>query len=601
MNVLFKTLKYFQWSKLSKELLFFLGFVFVSIALTYPWLLYFDRSVYGYGHPFYVIWRFWWNSFSATREINPDFTQFIGAPVGSSVISLVDPVIPFLLGNLLTRLTHSPVFAYNFLVFLSLPLSGYFSFLLFRHLTGKKLISFFFALLYAFSPYHLAHLGQFSLASIQLFPLVILAFVKIREKPTLKSSVFLGLVVALSFLTDLYYGYFSLLLLLFLLFFDLLINSGKDRRLWTSIKALPYYLLSGIIAVLLVLPFLYPLLLTRLINIDLGLPLTPGLDDLIVHTARPWDYFLPVLTHPWLGSVTARLKDLIESSRGSYWFYLPHTTEAGIFLGFTISFLALGAAVYYCFRRRKDPTLFWVPVFFATALSLFFISLPPDIYLGKNNEHHIILLSYRLHQLFPMFRAYVRLGILVLLLFLSLAVWLTGQVLDCWSLRTRRIFILLIFVIIPFEFLNNLSGSLYIFDRTPSVYQWLAKQPDNFIIAELPVDGFLGNCPGCLIFQSEHTKYLFGPPELIYYDYYESSRKDDQNYIPFQGIPLSFNEEAYRTMKNSGVKYLVVHTLTLFRHPNQPFLPITFNSAWFFEYFKPIQTFSDGIIYELVQ
>ncbi len=143
MKVLLRAVNYVKRPGIPQETFFFLGFVFISIILTFPWLLYFDKSTYGYGHPFYVIWRLWWNSFSAGNGLNPGFTQLIGAPTGSVVTDLVDPILPFLLGNVLMRIIRNPVVAYNFVVFLSFPLSGYFAFILFRRLTGRKFVSFF--------------------------------------------------------------------------------------------------------------------------------------------------------------------------------------------------------------------------------------------------------------------------------------------------------------------------------------------------------------------------------------------------------------------------------------------------------------------------
>lgn len=587
-------------AKLNRELLVVLFFIIIALVLTWPWARYFSSSAFGAGHPFIVIWRFWWYNYARDNGLAESFVPLIGAPSGSALTALVDPLLPFWLGNNLTRLLSDPVVAYNLLVFLSFPLSAYFTFLLVRHLTKNDWISFLAGLLFAFSPYHFGHLGQFSLAQIEVIPLFLLAFFKLRERVNVTRMIFFSLVTALTILTDYYYGYFAGLFLGFFFGWELIFLIVFRRSDWRKYLRFALASLTSLILCLLVVaPAVAPRFLQREKTAALGLPLRASLDDLIVHSARPWDYFLPSAQHPFFGGLTLAAKEKISANRSNYWFYLPQTTESNVFLGGTLILLAL-AAVGFWLKQRGWRRGSFVPAVFLTALTLAFISLPPDIFLGKNNEIHQLLLSYRLHQFFPMFRAYVRLGIWVLVLFLLLASLALAEIGANLS-GVKRIFVFsLLAGLMIFEFAVPPAKYLYIFDRRPDVYSWLAQTPPETIVAEMPDFRHFGNCPACLLFQPYHRRGLYGPRQLFYYDF-SSSAEEETPFVPGAGGPTEqIREEAVVAMKKSGVKYLLVPRRSSVRpalladYPKTSYSPASFTSK-----LKLSRIFADAYVFAI--
>jgi hypothetical protein len=115
----------------------------------------------------------WWNAthlpFSTAWWNAPQFYPSAGVSaftenlMGISVIA--SPVY---------WITGSPIAAYNSAFFLTWPLSGFFTYLLVRHLTRRSDAAFLAGLVYAFVPYRIAELGHVQVLATYGLPLVLL-------------------------------------------------------------------------------------------------------------------------------------------------------------------------------------------------------------------------------------------------------------------------------------------------------------------------------------------------------------------------------------------------------------------------------------------
>jgi hypothetical protein len=107
-------------------------------------------------------------------------------------------------------LSRNPLFAYNIVLLLSLTLSGYFTFLLVRRLSGSGMAGFLAGTLFAFSPYALFEMGRIQLVATQWMPLFFLFMYRVAETRRVPDMVGLGIAYVMQVGTCLYYAMFML-------------------------------------------------------------------------------------------------------------------------------------------------------------------------------------------------------------------------------------------------------------------------------------------------------------------------------------------------------------------------------------------------------
>lgn len=168
-------------------------------------------------------------------------------------------------------------------------------------------------------------------------------------------------------------------------------------------------------------------------------------------------------------------------------------------------------------------------------------SAPPYVTIS---QHKIYFPSGFLYKLFPMFRAYARCGILVLLCASVLAGFgtkvLLGKLKSRWS---KILLLILLFGLIFFEFLDfpRLRNENIAIDPA---HQWLAAQPGDFAVAEWLV---FNNRP--LLQQRYYGKRLINPLRWAPDEVEAAMKKVD-------------TPETIAKLRSWGVKYLVLHMQT---------------------------------------
>jgi hypothetical protein len=391
---------------------------------------------------------------------NPgDNTDFI--MVGFGFLAL-EPLASYV-GQLLT-LIGGKVFAFNFLTFVSFPLAGTTMYLLANYvprrltlkvksantfkvvlgehgrlpklLTSLRQISpaaFLAGIIFAFCPYHFwQSYDHFTLGQIQWLPLFFLAFLIFLEKPSPKRGLWLGLAWALNFLTNLHYGYFTILLAGAYLFSKAILNVGRrfphpsgicsfTRRVFLA--GLPALAIAALAITLWYLR-------TKIVGSDILEPdFARPLDDVFALSARPWDYLIPAPNHLLLGNWGQEILHKIWSIKENYRYASPFLPERVIYLGIVplvlaaYSILAKDHRSWVMDYRKKSKiissTIHHLPsIISLTALLLVLLSLPPffDFSFGR-----IHFPNFLLYKIFPFVRVYARLGIVVSMLVALLA------------------------------------------------------------------------------------------------------------------------------------------------------------------------------------
>jgi len=549
--------------KIGKYLLPLLVFLIPVIFFTLPVIFNMGSMVYG---PLYgtdsrgTIWQMWWSVYSFKNNLPYTFHSIVAAPFGNDVSgfpegplwSLVIRWLPILAGE---------IAAYNIMIMLSFVLAGFLVYLITYQIThhrGAALIS---GLIYSFCPYHFQRAWEhFSLAQIQWPAFYFLMLLALLKQPCRKHMLFFTLAAVVLFQLEFNYFYIGVmctLAVIVFLFFDVIIQNlmMRNRSLEVfkkefkkTVRFVGWLLLSGVVFIVVNMPLLWQLLKATApsasANEATGLVERP-FHYLFSHSARLLCYFLPSSANPVLGGPAHALEGTMFYGRGPI--------EQSLYLGWVGLVLA-----WFAWKRRaqlqsdgfdKKNEAFFVRFFVFLALCGFIFSMPPYVNLGF---FKLYFPSYFMYGLLPMFRAYARFGLVVILAVSVLAG--IGFKMACGKLNQKKRFfvsILTVFLIF-FEFNNIPPFRCESVNSAPEVYLWLAQQKGDFIVAEYPLEE-----------ASRGETYI----ELDYLLYQRLHKKPILNgiapgtegYEVKSKIMKVTDPQTSIVLKALGVKYVVVH------------------------------------------
>jgi len=237
--------KLINWFTKNKDIIivFFL-YSLLAIIFTWPVIIKFSTVIYGQsGDPFYNLWVF-----HNLAGGNLSVAVPVGLLDSNHIITPNQPLIDFV-AKYLTLIFHNEVIAYNSMVILSFPLSGLALYLIVKTLTKSAYAGFFAGLIFAFSPYHLAH-GQYhiNLLSIYWLGFFVYFLIKLWQIPNIKNLIIASVFFALTMMDSYQYGFFAAVILgLFLLY--LIVTSWiKNQKIYLNSKNI-YYSLLGVLIV----------------------------------------------------------------------------------------------------------------------------------------------------------------------------------------------------------------------------------------------------------------------------------------------------------------------------------------------------------------
>jgi hypothetical protein len=374
---------------------------------------------------------------------------------------------------------------YNLSILGSLILAGYGMFLLVDYLVKSKKIAFLCGFSYAFSPYIYAHLlGTFHMIAISWLPFYILFLFKTVEENKIVNSIFAGVFLFLSSLTDWQY---LIYLSLFTLFF-ILSKFIKKEMSWIIVKKM---LILISVYFLLVLPFAIPLIISYFTENYMK----TGIEKIFSSVAFI-NYFLP---NPFNTIYGRLVKPLFISSQFSL-------TESVVSIPYTILFFCT-IGIIALWNEWK------VRLFFISFLIFLILSLGPKmrIFNHLTFESPFYIFLYRAFPFFNVIREPGRFSVMVLLTSVVLFSYGLKHVL---LLKRRKNFIVVLVFI--FLFLETISVPITLTNTSvPHILYSLQEDRGNFTILDIPE---LIN-PRALYFQTIHNKPILGgyvsriPPE----------------------------------------------------------------------------------------
>ncbi len=527
-----------------KNFVVFLVFITLVIGLTFPLFFKINTHILGCfetSEAFVNLWAGWQFKYAFVNKLDIGNYAFISYPFGPpKSVDIVFPIGIFVI-KWLSILTNE-VLMYNFIILVSFLLSGYLTFLLVKYLSHNYLVGIFSGIIYSFCPYHFMRSWQhFGLAQTQWIPLYFLALLRLHDNRTIKNSI---LVILTFYLISLDYTYTYFMVIattIFVLF--ILLNKEKDR--------FKFLRLLGIISAL---DFLLTLPATYIVykNYFFGVPKEAislyyrPFSDLFSQSARPLSYFLPSVFHPILGHLTQMF---IGSG-----YYGKSITEHTLYLGWVPLILAVIAFSRWLARRSPStasspqPTEenFYIGFFVLLAIVAWFFSQPPWWRWGT---FRIYMPSFFMYKILPMFRAYCRFGIVVMLAVSVLAGFGLKLILERYkSLRVKIAVTALFCGLVLFEFWNYPPFKVIDLTKYPKVYDWLRVQPDHIVIAEYPLD-LNGANEMYKFYQTKHHKRIINATiPGTYANKVSQALKDISDYRAAEGL------------KWLGVDYVLVHS-----------------------------------------
>lgn len=532
--------------------------------MTYPLLFKINTHIPGFfstDEPFAALWDSWRIKYSFSNHISLRYTPLIAYPFGVDLYNAGFFAYLWMGIICILSILTNHVITYNIQVLLNFILCAFFTYLLVLYLTKNRLSAFFSGVIFAFCPYQFVrswqHLG---LTYNQWLALVLFSAFWLKEEDSKKSTLIFLASILLAFSFDWSVMYFTTVIL-FTFFVYFIYCDRKmlfNREDPSFIKRVRYFKKACVIIIasffMLSVQF-YPLI-KRILTASAASPLAYNFyrrpfEDLFVQSAKLLSYFLPAPVHPLFGKFT---EQFIGSS-----LYGESLTEHALYLGWVPLILSFVAFRRWRRKRKEVHKLgtvplgmspyhredFYIGFFILLAIVAWFFSQPPWWKIGPIK---IYMPSFFMYKILPMFRAYCRFGIMVMLAIAVLAGFGLKFVLGRFKTQKAKIAITCLFTgLVLFEFWNWPPYKVIDVSKVPAVYYWLKEQPGDFAIAEYPIDTNGANVM-YMFYQTKHDKKMINGTIPGTYP----------NKIAKAITKLS-DSKTTKVLKWMGVKYILVH------------------------------------------
>jgi len=481
-----------------------LGFAALAIVLTWPLAPSFGSAIFGpQGDSFGAIQWLWslpqegglrLTGQSAVHLTGFPFGWERGNGVNAQWIIIYGPA--YFLSSIL-----GPVVAYNLIILSGLALSGAAMYWLARYIGARPLVAIWAGIVFTMFPWHMERAEYHgSLAHLEWFPLLVIALIAWRRRPTGTRVLGVGGAMLLLWLTSGYYGLIGLIMAAVLILVALL----SEGRGWGWAKAT----VRSIAAYAACIAAAVVVFAVGLIGGGAGGGVG-GHDpvELGVYGARWWEWIVPPGASQAFGGATGPW--LLARQHGS------NTSETGLFVGWITILLAVTWLVW-CIARRRGMTrdarylLLALP---ATVLAGLLFALPhPLTVFGIE----IPAPSLLIFEVAPQFRVSSRMIVVVMTALVPMAalglqvVWraIAHRMPDAPLARATGIAVIALACVGSVAELTVVPGVAITRLDLPPVYEALAKLPPGGI-AEYPLTGPADpQMTGFLIWQVQHGRPL---------------------------------------------------------------------------------------------
>ncbi|MBM3255627.1 MAG: hypothetical protein FJZ08_04925, partial [Candidatus Omnitrophica bacterium] len=459
-------------------------FFILVVVMTYPLMFKINSYMPGFfstDESYAPIWNAWWLKFCFANHISVNPMSYLAYPFG---IEYVVFGYLFFLINLALALFTNPLFTYNFQVLANLFLAAFFTYLLAHNITKSRVSAFFSGLIFGFCPYILMrswqHLGE---TYLWMMPLSLWLLFALKEKPTRAKKILLIISIFLSGIV-LGTAYYTAIIIATFLFY--IIFKPATRGYFKSLILLlgaGYFLIATQYFTYIRDSVLFAHTKAAVFN-----PYRRPFEDLFTMSARPLSYLLPSSAHPLFGKFTQFFvgTDLYGRSFTEHTLYLGWVPLALSFIAFLYwrRKPSLGAGTVN--KAAYDTDNFSIGFFILLAAVAWLFSQPPWWNLAGLK---LYMPSFVMYRIIPMFRAYCRFGIVIMLAVAVLAGFGLRLLLERFKAKTIKLIVLALCCgLVLFEFWSWPPYKVIDVSKVPAVYYWLKEKPRDIIIAEYPLD-----------------------------------------------------------------------------------------------------------------
>ncbi|MGC8827700.1 MAG: hypothetical protein ACP5TV_11945, partial [Anaerolineae bacterium] len=429
-------------------------------------------------------------------------------------------------------LWNNPTAVHNLLVLLSFALSGFGAYLLGRRLSGSHLAGLAAGFIFAFCPYKMGQLHHFQNLSAQWMPFAFLFLERAVRQGRRRDLFLLGLFIVLQGLSSVYYTLF-LAIGLALAALILLIGhwQGERRGLARRLGALA---LTGALAGALLLPVYLPYarvsdLLDASRSLSYVTQLSPDMRNYLAAPAVNRLY--GTLTAPWR-----------KEPEGALW--------PGL-----LALLLAGAGLWAGLRARQSAVRVWCWTLLVLALAAGVLSLGPTIHAaGKAIVRGPYILLWRYLPGFQAVRVPGRFAVLVMLSLAGLTAVGMRSLVRAGPAPWRRLAggAVLSLILVEYWSAPLPLSQTYTASPTPEIYRWLAEQPADTAVVELPMDVYpaFSHDIAYMGYSTRHWRRLVNGYSGIFPPGYLALSE------LLQGFP---SQEAVDVLRRLGVDYVIVH------------------------------------------
>ncbi len=474
-------------------------------------------------------------------------------------------------------LWNNPTAVHNLLTLLSFALSGYGAYLLGRRLGGSRLAGLAAGLIFAFCPYKMGQLHHFQNLSAQWMPFAFLFLERAVRQGRRRDLFLLGLFIVLQGLSSVYY---TLFLAIGLIITAVVMLVGHWRGRWRdTARRLGVLALTAVLAGALLVPVYLPYARTaELLDAGRSLSYVTQLSpDVRNYLAAPAvNRLYGALTAPWR-----------KEPEGALW--------PGL-----LALLLAGAGLWAGLRARRRDVRVWCWTLLVLALTAGVLSLGPTIHAaGKALVRGPYILLWRYLPGFQAVRVPARFAVLVMLGLAGLAAVGMRSLASDGRTRWRRLaggaaafLILLEYWSAPLPLSRTPAAS-----PTPEVYRWLAGQPADTAVVELPIDVYpaFSHDIAYMGYATRHWRRLVNGYSGIF----------PPGYLALSELLQEFpSQETVDVLRRLGVDYVIVHRDQLSPEQLARFTPAfykelegltwagVFGPAWVYRLAPPDQDFS---------
>jgi len=476
---------------MKKNIFVLIVFVILTAIMTFPLVFKINTHMPGFfstDEPYAALWDFWRIKYSLMYKISLTHTMYVTYPFGIAMHTEFTPYL-WQYAIYLLAFIATPAITYNLQVLLNFVLRGLFTYLLISYITKNRFSAILGGIAFTFCPFQFVrswqHLG---LTYSQWIPLSLSAAILLKDGPTRRNMVLFLMAILLLFSFDfsiMYFGAAALAaFLIYALFYNWKTKLFSKRGLFADdFKYFAKIAVAGAIAFIILVPQFLPILTksVRVSSTSVASGFNPyhrPFNDLFTQSAKPLSYLLPATTHPVFGRFT-------EQFIGSPLYGVSYTEHA-LYLGWVPLILAFIAFRRWRKSRLSEKDNFYIGFFVFLAVVAWLFSQPPYFTFPY---FKIYMPSFFMYKIFPMFRAYCRFGIVVMLAVSVLAGLGLKFILERFkSNRARAIFTSLACGLVLFEFLNFPPFKVIDLTKHPAVYDWLKVQKGDFVIGEYPLD-----------------------------------------------------------------------------------------------------------------